>query len=129
MFGIGKKEEDDDLFFDLHKDDDDEDEFCGSGQSKASISNIRREKEIFVSMINQPIEEDTEPFTTKQFWTENKTNIPLLFRSDFILLSIPASSAFIERFFSVCGVICKKRAGNMTDYLKTSRAFLKCNLV
>ena len=44
------------------------------------------------------------------------------------LLSIPASSAFFERFFSICGTVCTKRNGNMGDDLLIKRSFLKSNL-
>ncbi|RNA35079.1 hypothetical protein BpHYR1_051934 [Brachionus plicatilis] len=46
------EEEGDDLFFNFYKDDDD-DEFTSSGQRKTNISNTRKEKELFVSLISQ----------------------------------------------------------------------------
>ena len=78
-------------------------------------------------MINQPSEENEDPITTKQFWNVSNSRMSVLFRLATILLSIPESQAFKKRFFSVCGVICKKRAGNMSDDLKKNRAFFKCN--
>jgi hypothetical protein len=44
------------------------------------------------------------------------------------LLNIPASSAFIERFFSLCGAICKSRCGNMTAQTIINRCMLKANM-
>ena len=78
-------------------------------------------------MINKP-EEEQKVITTKMFWIENRKTLPSLYKLAQRLLTIPASSAFIERFFSVCGVICKKRCGNMSDELKIMRSFLKCNI-
>lgn len=59
---------------------------------------------------------------------EKKTNFPNLFKLYVRFSSIPASSAFIERFFSICGVVCKQRAGNSSDDLLITRSFLKCNI-
>jgi hypothetical protein len=65
---------------------------------------------------------------TKKFWIENKKDLPLLFELASILLNIPSSSAYVERFFSICGVVNRKRAGNMSDETLINRAFLKTNL-
>jgi len=44
-----------------------------------------------------------------------------------ILLNIQSSSAFVERFFSICGIICKKRASNMKNKLIIMRSMMKAN--
>ncbi len=44
------------------------------------------------------------------------------------MLSIPTTSAFIERFFSICGIKTEKRTGNMIDSRLIMRSFLKCNI-
>ena len=119
-------DEDDDLFYQLHRDDDDEDEVEAS-IGKSMVFNLRKEKELFFSLINKP-EEEQKVITTKMFWIENRKTLPSLYKLAQRLLTIPASSAFIERFFSVCGVICKKRCGNMSDELIIMRPFLKCNI-
>ena len=41
---------------------------------------------------------------------------------------MPASSACIERFFSIFGVICSKRMGNKSEELIIEEAFVKVNL-
>ena len=66
--------------------------------------------------------------STKDFWKENKKTLPLLFELTLILLNIPSSSAYVERFFSICGVVNRKRAGNMSDETLINRSFLKTNL-
>ena len=78
------------MFFNLHKDDDDDEELTSSVQSKTNISTFIKEKDIFVSLINQPSEENKNSIFTKQFWNENKTKMSLLFRLATILLYIPA---------------------------------------
>ena len=34
----------------------------------------------------------------------------------------------LKDFFSICGVVCKQRAGNSSDDLLITRSFLKCNI-
>ncbi|CAF1101497.1 unnamed protein product, partial [Brachionus calyciflorus] len=89
-------------------DEDVEEEKQETNQNKTNISNLRIEKDIFISLINKPVEENEETLSTKQFWNKNKKK-SLLYSVSRILITIPGSFAFIERFFSVCGVICKKR--------------------
>jgi hypothetical protein len=55
-------------------------------------------------------------------------DLPLMSSLAKIILCIPASSSFIERFYSICGVVCSKRNGNMTGELVGERAFLKANM-
>jgi len=44
------------------------------------------------------------------------------------LLSIPATSAHIERFFSVAGIINSKHSTNISDDLLIERSLLKANI-
>lgn len=45
-----------------------------------------------------------------------------------VLLNIPVSSAFVERFFSIAGIITKKRSDNMSPKLICARSLLKANV-
>lgn len=45
-----------------------------------------------------------------------------------IFLNIPASSAYIERFFSICGVIADSRKANQKSDLFITRCMLKANI-
>ena len=45
-----------------------------------------------------------------------------------LLLNIPSSRAFIERFFSICGAICNKRSGNYSDDMIILKSFSKANM-
>ena len=51
-----------------------------------------------------------------------------LYKFCLILFNIPASSAYVKRFFSIYGLVNRKRAGNMTDKNLINRAFLKTNI-
>ena len=66
--------------------------------------------------------------STKQFWQKNQMRFPHLSKLVRVLLNIPSSSAFIERFFNICGVICKKRSMQMKDDLIINRCLLKANM-
>ena len=84
---------------------------------------MRNEKDLFFSLISSSLEG-----TTNSFWLKNKKKLPNLFKVARRLHTIPASSAFIERFFSICGVFCKPLCGNMSEDLIIKRSFLKCNI-
>ena len=54
--------------------------------------------------------------------------MPNLFDLQLILLNIWASSAFIERFFSISGIICDIKRANMEEDLIRMRSMLKANM-
>lgn len=62
------------------------------------------------------------------FWSKHQDSMPRLSRLAITLSNINASSAFIERFFSICGIICKKQRGNMNDDMIITRSILKSNI-
>ena len=62
-----------------------------------------------------------------QFWRNHERLLPELYKLATILLNIQSSSAFVERFFSICGIICKKRASNMKNELIIMRSMMKAN--
>ncbi|RNA41752.1 hypothetical protein BpHYR1_037468 [Brachionus plicatilis] len=51
--------------------------------------------------------------STNSFWSEFGERFPRLSQVALILFSIPASAAFLERFLSICGLVCDKRSMNM----------------
>ena len=69
-----------------------------------------------------------QQYSTKEFWTKKATDFPHLHELSKALFCIQSSSAFIERFFSICGVVCKKRSSNMSDEKIILRSFLKSNM-
>jgi hypothetical protein len=121
-------DDDDDLLIRMLKNDDDEEYEVNEGETTNSlVKNLRNKKEIFFLLISSSQELEGDAKTTKGFWNEIKKRC-LLFKVARSLHTIPASSAFIERFFSVCGVVCKNRCGNMSTDLIIKRSFLKCNI-
>ena len=64
---------------------------------------------------------------TNDFWSKYQLKLPLLFALKIRIECIPASSAYVERFFSICGVVCKDRAMNMKDELIIVKCLLKAN--
>ena len=58
--------------------------------------------------------------STPDFWCQQKKEkkFPILSEIALKIYSIPASSAFIERFFSIAGVINNKRRCNMNQEKK-----------
>ena len=42
-------------------------------------------------------------------------------------MGIPSSSAAVERFFSICGSVCKKRASNINVELFKAKFILRGN--
>ena len=63
--------------------------------------------------------------STKKFWTANSSKFPNLTRLALVLLNISCSNAFIERFFSICGIICKPRATYLKDDLIIMRSIME----
>ncbi len=66
--------------------------------------------------------------STKDFWLKHTTEYPNLAKLALILLNICSSSAYIERFFSICGFVQKKRSCNITIDLFKKRCMLRSNL-
>jgi hypothetical protein len=82
-----------------------------------SYSNLIKDKNFIETCENSP-----------DFWIKNAEKYPILYKTALVLCSINSSSAFIERFFSICGVINDCRRGNMDKDLFFIRAFLACNI-
>ena len=90
---------------------------------------------MFLSLITEPSNlqkaltfDGNKTLTKNEFWLENKNNFPNILNLCLHLTNIPASLAYTERFFSICGVVCKQRSGNSSEDLLITRAFLKCNI-
>jgi len=69
-----------------------------------------------------------ETTSSKEFWIKNKKTFPKICELALILLNINSSSAFIERFFSICGFIQDKRRQNITIDLFKMRCLLRANI-
>jgi hypothetical protein len=69
-----------------------------------------------------------ETNSTKDFWIKNSSLFPKISELAKILLNINSSSAFIERFFSICGFVQDKRRLNISIDLFKTRCLLTANI-
>jgi predicted DNA-binding ribbon-helix-helix protein len=90
------------------------------------VQNIRKETAEYLNYLKS--KEVEELNSTRYFWSQKASEFPNLAKAALILYNIPASSAFIERFFSICGITCRKNAGNMGPSMIINRSMLKANL-
>lgn len=65
--------------------------------------------------------------STSLFWLRKKDELPHLFKLARFLIVIPASSAFVEGFFSIAGIITSQRASNTKSKYFCERALLRAN--
>jgi hypothetical protein len=84
---------------------------------------IKEEVKKFSKLIMQQNFEKKNLSSIK-FWQDKKIEFPHLATLFIILNSINASSAFIERFFSICGIIATQRNQNSNEDLFYDRAML-----
>jgi len=93
----------------------------------------KRDKEleaeiIFFSAILGNKKFTNSDISTIDFWLKHRSDMPKLFDLQIILLNIPASSSFIERFFSLSGIVCDSRRLNLNDELIVMRSLMKANM-
>ena len=97
------------------------------------LENFNHELFLEVERFRKTISEDNFKFvkevnSTKSFWLKSNINFPYLSKMVLILMNICCSSAFIERYFSICGFIQNKRSSNITVELFIKRCFLRANI-
>jgi hypothetical protein len=66
--------------------------------------------------------------SSKKFWIENANKFPNLKNLSLILFNTNASSAFLERYFSLCGFVSKKNSCNISVDLFIARCLLRSNI-
>ena len=66
--------------------------------------------------------------STSSFWREKSEKLPMLAKLAEILLNINSSSASVERYFSICGLVQNKRACNSDTQFFISKCVLRANL-
>jgi hypothetical protein len=89
-------------------------------------NSIIKEKESLIRLLDETNLKAI--LSTKKFWISNSKCFPILSSVALILINIPSNSAFIERFFSLCGIICHDKAGNMGDELIIKRSMIAANI-
>lgn len=76
----------------------------------------------FEDIQSSPIENDP-----LMFWFYNKDKYPHLHELALKVLSVPASSAPVERVFSAVGLLMRPHRASLGSKMLTSLIFLKCN--
>lgn len=87
------------------------------------INAFKSEINIFKSLLD-----DIKFHSTHEFWVDNRKKLPNLYKLALRLLSIPATTAYVERFFNITGIINSKNPNNMSSELLIARSMLKVNL-
>ena len=105
--------------------------YQNDNKSEAYIFKRNQDLDIEISFFAKLLTDENvirSGLTTKIFWEKNMKILPRLFELQIILLNISASSAFIERFFSVSGIVCDLKRGNQEEDLIIMRSMLKANM-
>jgi hypothetical protein len=90
---------------------------------------IAEEIDTFATLLgNKKFVEECSKKKTSDVWKKYKNKMPILYQLKQVLLNIPATSSFIERFFSISGIVCDIRRLNMTDDLIIMRSLMKANM-
>ena len=66
--------------------------------------------------------------STNNFWEKYAEKLPKLFKLFLMLHNITSTSASVERFFSIAGLVCYKRRLMMKEDLIEYRSMLKANM-
>ena len=66
--------------------------------------------------------------SSNNFWDKYKGEMPKLFDLFLKLSNIPSTSAGVERFFSISGLVCDKRRLTMREDLIEYRSMIKANM-
>jgi hypothetical protein len=89
---------------------------------------VQNEVSLFRNLIVSEQMPDEDCISTRRFWLKHQSQLPNLFKLTRKLLNIQASTAFVERLFSICGIICSEKNGNMNDSTIIMRSVLKLNI-
>ncbi len=89
---------------------------------------IQNEVSLFRNLIVSEQMPDEDCISTRRFWLKHQSQLPNLFKLLRKLLNIQASTAFVERFFSIFRIICSDKNANMNDNTIIMRSVLKSNI-
>ena len=101
---------------------DDEDDYLSSMSNRRSVSKQLEEYLETIRKISKDSKEDT-----RLFWLKYEKEWPELAAYTKAILTVPASSAAVERVFSVGGSILRPSRRRLSDRLFEMLMFLKCN--
>jgi hypothetical protein len=89
---------------------------------------VQNEVSLFRNLIVSEQMPDEDCISTRRFWLKHQSQLPNLFKLTRKLLNIQASTAFVERFFSIFRIICSDKNANMNDNTIIMRLVLKSNI-
>jgi hypothetical protein len=90
----------------------------------AASTNTDSESELQSYLDEPTLDEKSNPL---HYWKANEAKYPKLAKQAQRYLAIPASSAPVERMFSVGGKILRPERARMSDRVFECAMFLKCN--
>ncbi|RNA02153.1 zinc finger BED domain-containing 4-like [Brachionus plicatilis] len=86
---------------------------------------IIKEIDLFLQLLN---DRTTFSKSTQAFWSEFSYKLPILSQVALKIFCIPASSAFIERYFSICGLFNNKRSLNINPENFIDKVMFRVNI-
>ncbi|RNA03210.1 hypothetical protein BpHYR1_011108 [Brachionus plicatilis] len=86
---------------------------------------IKKETDLFLQLLN---DRTTFAKSTQAFWSEFSNKLPILSQVALKIFCIPASSAFIERYFSICGLFNNKRSINIKPENFIDKVMFRVNI-
>ena len=100
----------------------------------SSTGNVRDEVKAYMRLepaVKVNKEGDMVEIDPIKFWNESSTvrNMPALSKLANVVLSVPASSAPVERVFSHGGIIFRPHPRRLTDEHLSQLIYLKCNRI
>ena len=110
--------------------------FDANKATKTENNNVETKKFRFTIQLESEIVKYTQLLETvtdfnlnfSEFWLSNSKIYPILSKLTKILYNISSTSAVLERFFSLSGIVCSARRSNMKDDLIIMRSLLKANV-
>ena len=110
--------------------------FDANKQTKSDNSQVESKKFRFNIQLESEILKYTQLLGTtseinlnfSEFWLSNSKIYPIHSKLTKILYNISSTSAVLERFFRLSGIVCSARRSNMKDDLIIMRSLLKANV-
>ncbi len=92
--------------------------------STAQVSTSPAQTELDKYLNSELLDDDSKPLL---YWKDHRSEFPLLCQLARRYLAVPASSAPVERLFSIAGKTFSKERSRLTDERFEQLMFIKCN--
>lgn len=98
-------------------------------KSEDRASSVKAELKRYIerAQIGDDDEEEALPVDCMKFWNEHAQVFPRIYQVAMTVLSVPATSAPVERVFSHGGIIMRPHRARLSSTNLSSLIFLKCN--